>query len=297
MNHTHDFKKIIQSFHHHHTYQLFTDWLEIAACAIHQEPYHLGFLPHDQDFATVEAHYMTAVKKYKREELDAFAKLLAITKLALWQEKTDFLGQLYMSLEISNNRSGEFFTPYELSLMTARMILGDLSAHIQDKGFITLAEPACGAGGMIIAAAHIIEEQGHDPSKTMFFDATDISRTCYNMTYLQCSILGLSGYVRHANSLSLEQWDGRFTPICRVYPWRTQKFLASLKQTDNPASPPPPDQPNNHPLPPGGLGRGEPLQQTTLFDFTPAPITPPIRKPTKQPQLTHDHELAQVSLF
>lgn len=76
----------------------------------------------------------------------------------------------------------------------------------------------CGAGGMIIAAAHILEEQGHDPGALLFFDATDISRTCFNMTYLQTSILGLSGYVRHANSLSHQQWDGRFTPICRVYP-------------------------------------------------------------------------------
>ena len=46
-----------------------------------------------------------------REELDNFSKLLGITKMALWEERTDFLGQLYMGLEIGQERRGEFFYP------------------------------------------------------------------------------------------------------------------------------------------------------------------------------------------
>lgn len=224
-----EFKKIIEGFHYNRNLRdVFVDWLDIAACAIHQEPYHLGIVARDEEYEKVEAQYLAAVKKYNREELDAFGKLLGITKMALWEEKADFLGRMYMDLEISNDRSGEFFTPFEVSLMMARMILGDVGTHIKEKGFVTVGEPACGGGGMLLAAAKVIEEQGYNPREVMFFDATDISKPCADMAYLQTSILGLSGIVRHGNSLSMKEWSSRFTPICRVFPARTNTFVESI---------------------------------------------------------------------
>lgn len=224
-----EFKKVIEGFRYNRGIrEIFTDWLEIAACAIHQEPYHLGLVPRDEAFDKMEAQYMAAVKKYSKEELDAFAKLLGITKMALWEGKEDFLGQMYMELEISQERSGEFFTPFPVSLMIAKMMLGDLTEQIREKGFITVADPACGGGGMLIATAQVIEEQGYNPAEVMFFEATDISKACCDMAYLQTSILGLSGIVRHGNTLSMEEKSYRFTPICRVHPARTNTFLQSL---------------------------------------------------------------------
>lgn len=229
-NHTQKFKKIIEGFRYNRGIrEVFIDWLEIGACAIHQEPYHLGLARRDAAFDAMEAQYLAAVKKYSREELDSFAELLSITTIALCEEKSDFLGQLYMDLEISQDRSGEFFTPFPVSLMMAKMILGDPAQHIATKGFITIAEPACGAGGMVIAAAKILEDEGYNPGETMFFDATDISKPCCDMAYLQTSLLGLSGLVRHGDTLRNEQWSSRFTPICRAFPTRTNRFIDSLK--------------------------------------------------------------------
>lgn len=224
-----EFKRIIEGFRYNRGIrEIFIDWLEIAACAVHQEPYHLGLVPRDEAFDAVEAQYMNAIQKYKREELESFAKLLGLTKLALWEAKSDFLGQLYMELEISQNRSGEFFTPFPLSLMTAKMMLGDIGQQIEEKGFVTVAEPVCGGGGMLIAAAQVIEAAGYQPGKVMFFDATDISKPCCDMAYIQTSILELSGIVRHGNTLSQEMGNQRFTPVCRIFPHRTRRFLNSL---------------------------------------------------------------------
>lgn len=224
-----EFKRIIEEFRYNRGIrEIFIDWLEIAACAVHQEPYHLGLIPRDEAFDAVETQYMSAIQKYEREELESFAKLLGLTKLALWEAKNDFLGQLYMELEISQNRSGEFFTPFPLSLMTAKMMLGDIGQQIEEKGFVTVAKPACGGGGMLIAAAQVIEAAGYQPGKVMFFDATDISKPCCDMAYIQTSILELSGIVRHGNTLSQEMWNQRFTPICRIFPHRTRRFLNSL---------------------------------------------------------------------
>ncbi|MEZ4614398.1 MAG: hypothetical protein R2867_02635 [Caldilineaceae bacterium] len=91
---------------------------------------------------------------------------------------------------------------------------------------------------MLIATAHTLLEAGHDPASSMFFVATDLSRLSFNMAYLQTSILGLSGLVRHGNTLSNEVWDSRLTPICRVFPWRTRRVLDSLTfETEESATP------------------------------------------------------------
>ncbi|MEM7132086.1 MAG: N-6 DNA methylase [Chloroflexota bacterium] len=237
-----DFINILEGFRYQHGIrEVFSDWVEVAACAIHQEPYHLGLVIRDETFDIVEAQYMEAVKKYNKEELNAFANLLAITKMALGEGYGDFLGRTYMQLEISNDRSGEFFTPYPVSLMMARMTLADVAEQLQKKSFITVSEPASGAGGMLIALAEVLQEKGYQPSEAMFFEAVDVSKLCADMTYLQTGILGLSGMVRHGNTLTMESWSHRFTPICRIFPYRTNRFLDSL-YTD-PAEIPEPEQP------------------------------------------------------
>lgn len=218
---TREFTKILDGFRHSRsTRELFTDWLEIAACAIHQEPYHLGLI--------LEDNALAAVKRYSREELNAFAELLGITKLALGESYGDFLGSIYMGLEISQGRSGEFFTPFPVSLLMAQITLGHIAQSLQEKGFITVAEPACDGGGMLIAVAKTLAEAGYDPGSALFFEATDISKLCANMAYLQTAILGLSGIVRHGDTLRGEVWSSRFTPICRVFPARTRRFWESL---------------------------------------------------------------------
>lgn len=236
-----EFTKTLEGFRYSRGIrEIFSDWLEIGACAIHQEPYHLGLVLQDEAFRTVEAQYMEAVKKYSREELEAFATLLGITKIALGESKGDFLGSIYMELELGQDRSGEFFTPYPVSLMMAKMSLTDMDAHIEEKGFITLSEPACGGGGMLIAVAQAMEEAGHDPRETLFFEATDISKLCCDMAYLQTSVMGLSGIVRHGDTLRVETWNSRFTPMCRVYPDRTNSFLDSLAPAPDAAPAPDP---------------------------------------------------------
>lgn len=237
-----EFHKIIEGFRYRrHIRELFVDWAWVSACALHQHPYHAFNLPHDAAFERAEAEYMEIVRKYKKEELEAFSQLLGIATLALHERKRDFLGEVYMGLDISQDRSGEFFTPFEVSLMMAQMIIGDPSPAIQEKGFITLAEPACGAGGMLIAAASAVDQTKFRACETLFFDATDVSKLCCHMTYIQTSLLSLAGIVRHGDTIRGEQWDMWFTPICRVFPGRTRKYLDTIYRADGatPAEAPP----------------------------------------------------------
>jgi hypothetical protein len=71
-----------------------------------------------------------------------------------------------------------------------------LDEIIAEQGFVTVLEPACGAGGMIIAAADVIERRGFDIARQLYVDATDLSPTCFKMSYLQASL----GRVRRIES-------------------------------------------------------------------------------------------------
>lgn len=217
--------QFIKTLHHfpntRDKYETFCDWLEIAATALHQKCYNI--IPKDADYERFEQKYLELIKKYNKEELSLFANLLSITQLALYHSHQDFLGRVYELAEFSNRDRGQFFTPYHVSQMMAKMVLIDIKTPIKEKGYFTMCEPCCGAGGMIIAAAEEVREQGFQPSYHMLFAATDIDRKCFNMSYIQASILDICGYVNHGNTLTMEIWETRPTPAARFIQKMTEE--------------------------------------------------------------------------
>ena len=124
----------------------------------------------------------------------------------------DFLGQVVVELELSSQHMGQFFTPYDVSRMMAEMTFDTVDEIIAEQGFVTVQEPACGAGGMIIAAADVIEAKGFDIGRQLYVDATDISPMCFKMSYLQASLRGIPAMIRRGNTLSREMFEHAVTP-------------------------------------------------------------------------------------
>ncbi|MEO0644726.1 MAG: N-6 DNA methylase [Cyanobacteria bacterium J06650_10] len=208
----------------HSIHTLFSDWLEIAAIALHQLPYQSGDLDKDNTFESFEKSYLERIKPYSREELNVFSKLLHITMIAHHIGYGDFLGEIASETELLNRRGGQFFTPYHLCRAMAKMTFGDVRAHVEEKGLLLVAEPASGSGALVIASAEEIASQGVHPCSCVQFDCTDISRDAFNMTYIQLSALGLQAVVRHGNTLSMEFWESRPTPQLRLFDkWLNQK--------------------------------------------------------------------------
>ena len=92
------------------------------------------------------------------------------------------------------------------------MTLDTVGEVIAEQGFVTVQEPACGAGGMMIAAADAIERRGFDIGRQLYVDGTDISAMCFKMTYLQASLRGIPATIRRGNTLALETFDQAVTP-------------------------------------------------------------------------------------
>ena len=188
------------------SYQVFRAFAEIAALTIHQSPYHAGMLDPDDAFDRIEGAYLDAVKPFSRDELDVLCRLYGLASLAFSSyPATDLLGRVFMELDIHNKFAGQYFTPPSVARAMAKMMLHDAGSLIDDKGFATFAEPACGSGCMLIEAANELHDMGYSPQWAMIVQATDVSRDCFNMAYLQLSWLNIPGFVIHGDTLRMEE--------------------------------------------------------------------------------------------
>jgi hypothetical protein len=219
---------------HRSRHERFADFLELATCAIRKTT-----LPPGPEADALEARYMKVVAQYPPDDIRSMPELLALTGLAVAPGGCDFLGTIAGARELLDVRLGQLVTPYPVSRMMAEMVLQDAGAIIKERGFVTLQEPASGTGGMVIAAADILEAQGFNPGLTLYVEASDVAALCFKMTYLQLSLRGIPATVRQANSLSLEVFEGAHTPALAAFLFRHGDAFRRWREESRLAPPPP----------------------------------------------------------
>lgn len=183
-------------------YPLWRDFLVLAACTISN---HVDMA----QWQKREDMYMKTIEKYDKDEANKFAEMLALVIHGLsGSRKGDFLGELYMKLEISNRDVGQFFTPYDVSKMMAQMI------GVEEKdGIITLNEPACGSGGMIIAYADVLHSKGINYQEKLRVVCNDLDYDVVKMAYIQLSLLGIDAIIMQGNTITLKMNEVWYTPM------------------------------------------------------------------------------------
>ncbi|MEO0646536.1 MAG: N-6 DNA methylase [Cyanobacteria bacterium J06650_10] len=272
-------------------HRVFSGWLEIAAITLHQLPYHSGELSKDNAFETLEAQYMERIKAHDREMLNSFSEMLSLLIMAHNGSYSDFLGDITGEYELLNKHVGQFFTPYHLCRLLAKMSMGDVRSLVEEKGIITVCEPAVGAGGLVIATAEEAVSQGVDPRAYIQFDCTDVSRDAFNMAYIQLSALGLQAVVRHGNTLSGEYWEHRPTPQLRMFEqWlaprrKEQRLVQAMRSVLTGTCPAKPEAQDSPPA-------YETTSGQTLFDleqFVKEPLTK--KRSPKKPDVVLDRQM------
>ena len=73
---------------------------------------------------------------------------------------------------------------------------------LEQQGYITCCDPACGAGATLIAAAEVFKERDINYQQNVLFAGQDIDSTTALMCYIQLSLLGCSGYVVIGNTIT-----------------------------------------------------------------------------------------------
>lgn len=214
------FLKLVNGFYGNNKHEVFRDFVEMSAISIRNS---------FEKSEKLELDYLIIAKKYKKEELEDFASMLAITALGLEISHNDFLGSMFQELELHNTNTGQFFTPYHVCLMMAKMMVdtGETQKKVSLNEITTINDPACGAGATLIAVDQILKEAGINPAYNAYFMAQDIDKMACCMCYIQLSLLGMSGCVIWQNTLSDEKFDKPWqTPIANLYSWRFRRLFS-----------------------------------------------------------------------
>lgn len=149
---------------------------------------------------TLEPLYLSAIQRYvsgprKDRHMEAFAKSFAALATS---EEIDPLGDLFQG-GITWGEHGQFFTPYPVCEMMARMAGAD-----QVGSGTTTHDPACGSGRTLLAAA----KAAGPLAAARLYTGMDVDGRCAKMAAINLALNGLCGWIVHGNSLSLELFSG-----------------------------------------------------------------------------------------
>ncbi|WP_263071013.1 SAM-dependent methyltransferase [Enterobacter huaxiensis] len=151
--------------------------------------------------------------KYGESDISNLHALFGLMVCALEAKFHDFLGAIFMELELGDDRNGQYFTPYNVQSLLAKLLRPDVDETIRREGFVTVSDPASGAAGMIVAYAEYLLEAGYNPSEQMFGSCIDIDPIAADMAFIQLSLLGIPAEVVTGNTLTMQLTRVRYTPV------------------------------------------------------------------------------------
>lgn len=214
--------KILDAIQGFDTYTVISDFFAMSAIAVRNN------VDFGREWQAYEDRYKAIVKKYNKNDLQAFVRALAVFQGWIGQaidgqiEFRDFAGELYMDSGTSNGKAGQFFTPFSVSSVMAEVDLDTdrMKKEIEDDPdkVITIYEPTCGAGGIIVAAIDKLRRANINYSWNVFVDCGDIDPRCVHMTYLTLSLLGVPAVVRLGDALAMKYWETWYTPAY-IFAW------------------------------------------------------------------------------
>lgn len=168
---------------------VFADFCRMVACALAMQ--------------TREEEYFETIKGYSQDELELLSKAMGL--LVMEMEKasfTDVLGTYYTEISSRSTQQarGEFYTPQEISRMMAKMTIN--AEEVKERSLpITVNEPTCGAGGMVLAIA---EEFAPDSVDLLRATCQDINPVAADMCYINTTLWGIPAHIIQGNALSNE---------------------------------------------------------------------------------------------
>lgn len=236
----------------HSVWDVFSDFVELGALCVANSVTPKG----SELWEKREKQYIDTINKYKPDEQKLFPEMFADLVQALdyeltWRNApTDVLGALFHELELHNKYKGQFFTPQNVCDMMGKITLGDGESLLNDRGFISLNEPCCGSGTMVLGFAGAMLEKEMNYCAQLVVLATDVDLKCVYMCYLQLSLYGIPAVVVHGNTLTLEEWSHWFTPVYIAHGWewrlrssgKADKHGAQTPQAEKQEQPVEPEQ-------------------------------------------------------
>ena len=221
-----DFRNILERLAHRHDIRrVFDAFVRFAACAVAAQ--------------TREAEYLEEAKRWDKAELELFAEAFGTLVGEMESQPfTDLIGGYYMEFALSSKGqqwNGEFHTPKTICDLMARMTLGDMDSF-PAEGPITVCEPACGSGAMILSVG---EACSPEVRRRLRVTAIDINRTACDMAFINTTLWGIPTRVIHGNALSNEYWAA-WSNIHYIAPWLPYALRPQTPEAQEQGQPPKP---------------------------------------------------------
>lgn len=195
-------KKIIGLFNKlegsRNLWEVFSDVITMFACEI-QAP----FLPKDKQKKIDEMNDNTR-KHYSLDECKIIVEIFKEITDALEENPfQDYLGSLYMWLNLGNKGGGQFFTPYNISLMTAQIAISapEAKVKIDEQGYITIMEPSLGGGSTVIAALEILDRYDINYQTQCVVVGQEVSQITALIAYVMLSLIGCAAVIKVGDTL------------------------------------------------------------------------------------------------
>lgn len=189
---------------HLRRWEVFSDFLALAASEL--------------DMARIRtpesmAHCRKICDRYTTADIENMNEMFSLMVCALEAKFHDFLGAIFMELELGDNFRGQYFTPYSVQCLMARLLMPGIQDTIRREGIVTVSDPSSGAAGMLIAYAECLLEADINPSWHMFGSCIDIDPVAADMAFIQLSLLGIAAEVVTGNTLTMQFNRVRYTPV------------------------------------------------------------------------------------
>lgn len=194
----------------HSPYEVFSDWIRCCSLSICNSV----SMIHDEVWRRREEDYIETLRRYPNGTEYKFAGMFVSLGDYLTENMTDALGEIFMESGMGSKSTGQFFTPFHISELCAKMSLRETIKNF-DGAKISMTEPSCGGGGMIIASAKVLKDAGINYQKYLDVVAQDLDWKGVYMTYLQCSLLGIKATVVQGDTL-MEPYDIKRTEPRRI---------------------------------------------------------------------------------
>lgn len=172
-------------------WEVWADFIAMSACSLCLS-----------DRQKREEEYGNIIKRYRPEEAQKFAEMFALAVEALEHNPDqDFLGDLFMRFDLANTWKGQFFTPYSVCRCMASLTAGNLKSQLEQQPWVSVCDPAVGAGALLIAFTQECLRQEVNYQTDVLFAGQDVDRAAAMMAFVQLSLLGCPGYIVVGDSL------------------------------------------------------------------------------------------------
>ncbi len=184
----------------HHPWKVWKDFILMTACSVSNSV--------DKKYFTERENlYLRTIRGYSKEERFIFPELITLIVSALEiNPEQDFLGDIFMELNLGNERNGQFFTPYSVCELMSSVSINNVVQQVKEDGYLTISDITCGAGATLIAGIHEtrrqLEKENMNFQNHILATAQDIDYTAALMCYIQISLLGVAGYVKVGDTLT-----------------------------------------------------------------------------------------------